>query len=274
MSAGADAGPDVLDDRAGLVADAEVVGAVEAVHLQAAEPGDQLGHRSRVLVGARHRDGEAVVGHHVQHGEVEVAGGVEALPELALAARALAEAHVGELVAMRVQAELRAPHDVAGGLGTADGRDALAPRRARLRDDVAGLVAPVARHLAAAAGRVLGRAHGLHQDLGRRHAQAEHQGLVAVVGEEPVVARPEQAGQGQADGLVPGTGDLEEHPALLLHGDLTVVDAAGHARQAEVVDQLVDGIAAERCRFGHGHSSSAQSRPSRMSRTRARNAAA
>ncbi len=41
----ADAGPHVLDDRAGPVADAEVVGAVEAVHLQAAEAAHQLGHR-------------------------------------------------------------------------------------------------------------------------------------------------------------------------------------------------------------------------------------
>ena len=43
----ADAGPHVLDDRAGLAADLEVVGAVEAVDVEAAEAGDQLGHRRR-----------------------------------------------------------------------------------------------------------------------------------------------------------------------------------------------------------------------------------
>ena len=111
-------------------------------------------------------------------------------------------------------------------------------------DDVELPLAPVRRHLAAARRRVLGRADRLHQDLGRRDAEAEHQRLVAVVGEEPVVAGPQVAGQRQADRLVAGAGDLEEHAALLLHGDLAVVDRPRHARQPEVVDQLLDREAA------------------------------
>ena len=52
------------------------------------------------LVGRRHRDGEAVVGHHVEHGQVQGARGVEALPELAFGGGPLAERHVGQLVAV------------------------------------------------------------------------------------------------------------------------------------------------------------------------------
>ena len=48
----------------------------------------------------RHRDGVAVVGHDEEHRQVQAARGVEALPELALGRGALAERHVGELVAV------------------------------------------------------------------------------------------------------------------------------------------------------------------------------
>ena len=68
-----------------------------------------------LLIGGGHRDRETVVGHHVQHGQVQVAGRVQALPELAFAARPLAQAHVGELVAVRGQAQLGPARDVAGG---------------------------------------------------------------------------------------------------------------------------------------------------------------
>src|SRR5690242_5869845 len=107
---------------------------------------------------------------------MQVARGVEALPELAFAARALAEAHIGELVAFGVTAGQQRPaHDVATGLRATDGGDALTPGRARLAHDVEPLVAPVRRHLAPARARVLGRAHGLQEHLERRDAEAEAQ---------------------------------------------------------------------------------------------------
>ncbi len=159
----------------------------------------------------------------------------------------LAERHVGELVAVRhATGQLRPAHDVAGRLRASDGGDALAPRGTRLRHEVDLALAPMRRHLATARRRVLDRADGLHHDLRRRHAEPERQRLVAVVREEPVVRRSQQAGQRQPDRLVAGAGDLEEHPALLLHVDLAVVDGPRDAGEAEVVDQLVDREAAVR----------------------------
>ena len=75
-----------------------------------------------------------------------------------------------------VQAQLGAAHDVAGGLGAAHRRDALAAGRARLGDDVERLVAPVGRHLAAARRRVVGRADRLEQDLLGGHARGRASG--------------------------------------------------------------------------------------------------
>ena len=71
-----------------------------------------------------HRDGVAVVGHDVEHGQVQRARRVEALPELALRAGALAEGDVGELVA--VGARCRA----GGGGGRGSGRPRRSPPRA------------------------------------------------------------------------------------------------------------------------------------------------
>ena len=145
----ADAGADLLDDRSGRLAHLEVVGAVDVGDLEAPEPGHQLVDGGRVLFGRRDGDGEAVVGHDVQDRQVEAARRVERLPELALAARALAEADVGELVAVGGAArQLGPPDDVPRRLGAADGGDALAAGRARLGDDVEGPAAPVRRHLA------------------------------------------------------------------------------------------------------------------------------
>src|SRR4051794_2318413 len=93
---GTDAGPYVLDDRSCVVANGEVVGAIEMVDLEPAKATDQLSDRSGSLIAGRHRDRVAVVGHDVQHGEVQVARRVQALPELTLAARPFAEADVGE----------------------------------------------------------------------------------------------------------------------------------------------------------------------------------
>ena len=236
---GAGAGPYVGDGRAGQVAHGEVVGAVDGVDGEAGEPGDQVGHGRRRLLGRRHRDGVAVVGHHEQHGQVLGAGGVEALPELALAGRALAQAHVGDLVAVGRQAQVGAADDVAPGLGAPDGRQALAAGGARLRDDVRAAVAPVGRHLAPARGRVVGRPDRLEQHLVGRHAQAQHQRQVAVVGKEPVVAGPQLVGERQVQRLVAGAGDLEEHAALLLQRDLAIVDAPRDVGEQQVVAQLV-----------------------------------
>jgi hypothetical protein len=173
------------------------------------------------------------------------AGRVEALPELALGGGALTEADVGDLVAVGGQPEVLAADDVPAGLRTADGRDALAAGRARLRHDVAVAVAPVRRHLAAAGRGVIGRAHRLEQDLLGRDAEPQHEGEVAVVGEEPVVARPELVGEAEQQGLVARARDLEEHAALLLQCDLAVVDGPRDAGEQEVPPQLLGRVGAD-----------------------------
>ena len=143
------------------------------------------------------------------------------------------------------------------------------------------------RHLPPGRRGVLGRADGLAQHVGGRDAEGEDEREVAVVGEEPVVRWAQVAGEPDAERLVPGARDLEVHAALLLQGDLAVVDRSRGAHQAEVVDQL--GRVELVHRLGPGHdvapppasarivsalSSADQSRVSNSSRTRARNAAA
>ena len=182
----------------------EVVAPVEHGHVQAPDAHHHLRHRRGGLIARPHRDGVPVVCDHVQDRQPEPARGVQALPELALGARALAERHVGDLVAVRAAARKVAPHDVAARLGATDGRQALAPRRARLAHDVARRVAPVARHLAAARRRVVRAADRLEEDLERRHTEAEDEGAVPVVGEEPVVPCAEGPGQAEQQRLVPG----------------------------------------------------------------------
>src|SRR5690606_7863741 len=93
-------------------------------------------------------------------------------------------------------------------------RDALAAGGARLGDDVPGGVTPVGRHLPPTGGRVLGRAHRLEQDLLGGDAEAEHQGEVAVVGEEPVVAGAQLVGEAEQQGLVDGPGDAGQQEVV------------------------------------------------------------
>src|SRR5205807_1329381 len=97
------------------------------------------------------RDRVAVVGHEIQQRQVQTARGVERLPELAFARRALAERYVRDLVTVRIATRKVAPLDVARRLRAPDGRQTLRGRGRGLRDDVLLAVAPMARHLSPAA---------------------------------------------------------------------------------------------------------------------------
>ena len=131
-------------DRLGAgVADREVVAAVELHDLEAGEAGDEVGDRCRGLVFDRDRDRETVVLDDVDDRQVQLAGGVEALPELALRGRPVAERDVGHLVGVGLDPLQAVGGDVPSGLRAADRRQALAARRARLGDDVERGVAPV-----------------------------------------------------------------------------------------------------------------------------------
>ena len=70
--------------------------------------------------------------------------------------------------------------------------------------------APVGRHLAAAAGRIGGRAHGLQHHLVGRDAQRQAQRAIAIVGEEPVVAGTQGQRRAHLQRFVTGAGNLEE----------------------------------------------------------------
>ncbi len=130
---------------------------------------------------------------------------------------------------------------VAGRLGAADRRQALAPGGAGLAEDVELPVAPVRGHLASAGGGVLRGPDGGEEDLVGRDAEREDEREVPVVGEEPVVAGPKRAGQPEQQRLMAGAGDVEVRAPLLVQDELAVVERARDAGEAEVGAQLVDG---------------------------------
>ena len=104
--------------------------------------------------------------------------------------------------------------------------------------------APVGGHLAAAAGRVGGRADGLQQHVVGRNAEGQAERAVAIVGEEPVVAGTQGQGSADLQRLMAGAGDLEEDLLLALEQDLAVVDAAGEKHQPVDFDHVLRAQAA------------------------------
>ncbi len=86
----------------------------------------------------------------------------------------------------------------------------------RRAHDMQFAAAPVGRHLAAAAGRISGRAHGLQKHLFGRHAQRQAERAVPVVGQEPVVACAQRQPCAHLKRLVACTRNLEEDLLLPL----------------------------------------------------------
>ena len=189
----------------------------------------------------RHRDRVAVVLDQVEHRQLQVAGRVQALPELALGGGAVAGRAVDDLVGgERRRRGARVPgREVEARLGAAHGMQELRAGRRGARDHVESGVAPVRGHLAAARARVVLGSHRAEQHLERRHAELQQERAVAVVGEEPVVAGPQhEAGRGQ-HGLVAGAADLEVDPVLALELDLLVVEPARQEHGAVDPDERV-----------------------------------
>ena len=87
--------------------------------------------------------------------------------------------------------------------------------------------APVVGHLAAAAGRIGGRAHSLQQHRSRRNAQGQAQRAITIVGEDPVVAGTQRQPRAHLKSFVAGARDLEKNLLLALEQDFAVVHAAG-----------------------------------------------
>ena len=228
-------------DRGGAgLAHGEVVAAVDAEDLQPGEARHEAADRPRRLVAAGHRDRPSVVGDDEQQRHLQRAGAAERFPELALRARTLTERDVGDLVATADAArKVAVVAQVARRLGAAEGDEHLRAGRARLGHDVPVGGAPVRRHLASAGRRVGDGADGLEEEVVRRHTEPENQRLIAVVGEEPVVAGPQRAGEAEPERLVPGARDLEVHLRLLLQGLLAAVDRPRQAGEPEVGDRLL-----------------------------------
>ena len=219
---------------------------IGAVHLGKVEVGE-VGHQPRDVSARRvhfnrNADGVAVVFHAEDHRQLLVRRGVERLPELALRGRALAHArqhhfvavelHVvkGAIVALSLRRRFGMAAEVAPGLGASHGMQQLRGGRRRRADDVQRAAAPVRGHLAAAAGRIGGRAHGLQHHLVGRDAQRQAQRAIAIVGKEPVVAGTQRQRRAHLQRLVAGARNLEEDLLLPLEKDLAVV----HRRERNI----------------------------------------
>src|SRR5713226_10714123 len=146
----------------------------------------EVGHQLRNRAACRlyldwDRDGVAVVLDEEQYWELQVAGGVERLPELSFAGRAVARRAVDDLVLLDrslrdgLETIVAQPR-----LGAADGLEELCAGGARLADDVERLMAPVRGHLPPARVGVVCCGDCRKEHLGGRHAQRQAEGAVAV----------------------------------------------------------------------------------------------
>ncbi len=176
-----------------------------------------------VLLAHRRRDREAVVLAHVYDREVVHRGEVEGLVGVALRAGALAVAGEDDLVGA-VHLQLVADTGRAHELGR---------HRRPARRDVQARVREVAGRLLAAGRRICGLGqHREHQVEGRHaHAQAQHD--VAVVGRQPVVLGLQRPADADLGRLVAGARDDEGRPALPVEDLEAVVDLPAQEHEPE-----------------------------------------
>jgi hypothetical protein len=98
----------------------------------------------------------------------------------------------------------------------------------------------MARHLPTSRCRVRCGTDGLQEQFGRADAERKYESTVPVVGQEPVVARPQRPCKPQAKRLVARTRDMEEPAALFLQSNFTVVEETRDKGQAIILKQLSD----------------------------------
>src|SRR6266511_1562123 len=126
------------------------VAAVHFLDQQVGEVAHQLRHRAAGRLNLdRHRDRVLVVLDEEQHRQLQVAGGIQGLPELAFAGRAVPRGDVDQLVALdRLVGDAGDAVVAQPRLGAAHRLEQLRARGARLADDVERLVPPVGGHKA------------------------------------------------------------------------------------------------------------------------------
>ena len=127
-------------------------------------------------------DGEAIVLHDKENGQLAIRGDIEGFEEFSLAGGAFAAGNVGDFIALVSDAiaergalglleRFRKFVEITGGLGYADGLYPLRAGGRGSRDEMDFLVAPVRRHLTARGAGTFFRADGFEKHLERRHAE-------------------------------------------------------------------------------------------------------
>src|SRR5271156_5274370 len=222
----------------------DVVSAVDLSKVEVGEIGNQTRNISaRGIDLNRHRDGVAVVFDDKDDRKPFVRGGIERFPELSLRGGTFADGDVDALVAVELDVAPGAvislmlfgcfgmTTDVSARFGAADGVQALSGGRGGLRDDVESGTAPMRRHLASAARRVGSGPYSLQQQVFHGSSEREAESAVAIVGEEPVVARLQHHAGRDDQGFMAGAGDLKKDLLLTLEHDLAIVCAAREIHQ-------------------------------------------
>ena len=138
---------------------------------------------------------------------------------------------LGQAALLRAQHPLRHAH----------GLQELGAGGARTGEDVELWRGPMGGHLAASRGRVQTRSHRAQEHVLGADAQAVGQSPVAIIKEEPVVARPQAHHRRGLHGLVPRAVDLKEDLVLALPGDLPVIDPPGCIDVTEQSQALATG---------------------------------
>ena len=191
----------------------------------------------------RNRDCVFIVLDNKEHRQLGIGSGVERFPELPLAGRPFAERDINYLVAMELHI-LELPvvalalsrrfgmaRKIPSRLGAAYRLKALSRRRRGLRHDMKSGMAPVRRHLAAAAGDICRCANTLQELLFRSIAQRQAERPVAIIRIKPIVARLQRESGRDQQRLVTSPGDLEEDFLLPLQHDLAVVHSPREIHQ-------------------------------------------
>ena len=190
----------------------------------------------------------AIVFDEKENGHAAQRGGIDGFVELALAGGSFSSGDVGHFVALeadritqrsaaRLFESLRKFFVVERSFRGANGVQPSRARGRRSGDDVPFLASPVRRHLAAARRGVVLRADGLEQHLVWRDAEHESERAVAVVREEPIVARLQQQARRDEDAFMAGAAHLKENLVLPLELDFAIVQAAREEHRAVEANQ-------------------------------------